>query len=465
MPRREAPPASPPPPPPRRDPAGGAPSAENGGENPASPPRGGRNRLIGERAPLTEQGLRGFRDVVAEAETLGEKTAQANKSARQAYAAVPTDIPELDRVEPRLEPSPPRPPREAAPPRDAPAAREAATPREAPTLREALAPREVPPPPREQPSPPEAGPSRPREGAPPPRRPLEPPPRAPEPRPPSHLPVLPTDEHGGFEPARSRKALVAVLLTLFVILGIALTVYVMRDRIAALTGAMQRLAPQGQKDQAPSRPKIPDRVGQDAQPAAPGPKTEQTAPAQQQALPAVAQRVVLYEEDPADPNGKRFVGSAVWRTETVTPGTGQAPELAVRADVEIPERRLGMTMSIRRNADQALPASHTVEIMFNLPADFPFGGISNVPGILMKQSEQTRGAPLSGLAVKVTSGFFLLGLSSVDTEKERNIQLLKERAWFDIPVVYNNGRRAILAVEKGNPGERAFKDAFAAWGQ
>jgi hypothetical protein len=32
-------------------------------------------------------------------------------------------------------------------------------------------------------------------------------------------------------------------------------------------------------------------------------------------------------------------------------------------------------------------------------------------------------------------------------------------------VVYNNGRRAILAVEKGNPGERAFKDAFVAWGQ
>src|SRR5947209_7696125 len=84
------------------------------------------------------------------------------------------------------------------------------------------------------------------------------------------------------------------------------------------------------------------------------------------------------------------------------------------------------------------PASHTVEVTSNLPADFPFGGISNVPGILMKQAEQTRGAPLSGLAVKVTSGFFLLGLSAVETEKDRNIQLLKERGWFDIPVVYNN---------------------------
>src|SRR6202022_29921 len=128
-------------------------------------------------------------------------------------------------------------------------------------------------------------------------------------------------------------------------------------------------------------------------------------------------------------------------------------------------RKLAMTWSLRRNTDKTLPASHTVEIIFKLPTEFPSGGISNVPGILMKQAEQTRGAPLSGLAVKVTSGFFLLGLSAVETEKDRNIQLLKERGWFDIPVVYNNGRRAILAMEKGTPGERAFTEAFKAWKQ
>ena len=36
---------------------------------------------------------------------------------------------------------------------------------------------------------------------------------------------------------------------------------------------------------------------------------------------------------------------------------------------------------------------------------------------------------------------------------------------FDVPIVYTDGRRAILAVEKGTPGERAFKEAFAAWGE
>src|SRR5215813_13207059 len=180
---------------------------------------------------------------------------------------------------------------------------------------------------------------------------------------------------------------------------------------------------------------------------------------------AVAQRVVLYEEDPNDPQGKRFVGSAIWRTEMVSPGPGMPQELAIRADVEIPERRIAMTWSLRRNTDPNLPASHTVEIVFKLPSDFPARGVSNVPGILMKQAEQTRGTPLSGLAVKVTNGFFLIGLSAVDADRERNVQLLKERAWFDIPVVYSNNRRAILALEKGTPGERAFADAFRVWRQ
>jgi len=32
-------------------------------------------------------------------------------------------------------------------------------------------------------------------------------------------------------------------------------------------------------------------------------------------------------------------------------------------------------------------------------------------------------------------------------------------------VVYNNNRRAILALEKGTPGERVFAEAFKAWNQ
>jgi hypothetical protein len=182
-----------------------------------------------------------------------------------------------------------------------------------------------------------------------------------------------------------------------------------------------------------------------------------------QTPPAVAQRAVLFEEDPNDQQGRRYIGSAIWRTETVSQRPGLTPELAVRANVEIAERRMTVTWSLRRNIDKAMPASHTIEFTFNLPADFPGGGIANVPGILMKQDEQARGTPLAGLAVKVTNGFFLIGLSADDTDVQRNVQLLKDRSWFDIPIVYTNGSRAILAMEKGPAGDRAFGEAFAAW--
>jgi hypothetical protein len=56
-------------------------------------------------------------------------------------------------------------------------------------------------------------------------------------------------------------------------------------------------------------------------------------------------------------------------------------------------------------------------------------------------------------------------LSNVDADRARNLQLLKERSWFDVPLVYVNQRRAIIAIEKGAPGERAFNEAFAAWGE
>jgi len=202
------------------------------------------------------------------------------------------------------------------------------------------------------------------------------------------------------------------------------------------------------RDVTPGRGKIPDRIS----------PSGQTTPAD-----AVAQRVVLYEEDPSDPAGKQFVGTAVWHTETVSPGPGLPPDTVIRADIQVPDRQMRVSWSLRRNLDRTLPASHTVDIMFTLPADFVHGGIDTIPGLLMKQNEQTRGVPLAGQSVKVTTGYFLIGLSSVESDLQRNVQLLKERAWFDIPIVYSDRRRAILAVEKGSPGERAFADAFLSW--
>jgi hypothetical protein len=448
--------------------------AEPGPSTTAAELRRSRARPAGDRASLSDEGLKGFRDVVAEAETLGEATAQAGRTAREAYASVPLPGSESERLEPHIEPEGlrPRPRRAPAPEpakmRDADRQAEIARSREgqdpargrqpiAPDLSRAPAAAA-----RDWRSEPnldvrpahvdeyvgddfdyaERHPSAEAKSgeAPPSRRALGRPPGETEAQPRLHA------------LRRWLKLAIVAFVTVAVVAVIAWQRQPIMTMMSGLTSmfSSKPTAPTP-REATPSRSKISDRVG-DAQR---GGQSGQVA--------AVAQRVVLYEEDPADPAGKQYVGTAVWRNESVSPSPGQAPEMAVRADIEIPDRKINMRWSLRRNTDAALPASHTIEIMFNLPTDFSHGGIQNIPGILMKQAEQTRGVPLSGLAVKVTTNFFLIGLSSVEADMQRNISLLKERAWFDVPVVYNDGRRAILAVEKGNPGDRAFLDAFAAW--
>jgi len=266
------------------------------------------------------------------------------------------------------------------------------------------------------------------------------------------------EEPAPYRPARNYRGLINAVVVVLVIALLASLGYWQRDRIASLLSKSSRPT-QTTTTTPPSstneKPKISDRVS-------PGPQDQKPG-----AAPAtdVAQKAVLYEEDSNDPQGKRYVGSVLWRTETVSPGPGLAPELAIRADIDVPERRMKMTLSLRRNADKALPASHTLEIVFSVPSDFAGGGVANVPGVLMKSGEQTRGTPLAGLAVKVTTGYFLVGLSATEADLQRNLQLLKERPWFDIPVVYNDGKRAILGIEKGPAGEKVFEDALHAWGQ
>jgi len=388
-----------------------------------------RNRLLSARtSSLSQDGLKGFRDVVSEVDDLGSASAKAAQSARDTrdtYEPLPRRTPQADDL------TPPGSFRDRFEPQfDGDELRDYDTPQ------------------------PES---------------LEPsyqleddePPLFPSQSKRAHSPRSPTGE-GEYERARPPRSYVGIIKLALIgcAIGTLTAIFSWQwHNISQFVTQFGSHTPT-QITQAPAPPpKFSGRVPQEqAQGQAPGAPT-----AGNQAAPAVAQRVVLYEEDPNDPQGRRFVGSAIWRTETVSPGPGLAPELAVRADIEIPDRRMTVTWSLRRNTDKALPASHTIEIMFNLPADFPGGGISNVPGVLMKQAEQARGTPLAGLAVKVTNGFFLIGLSAVDADRQRNVQLLKDQEWFDVPIVYTNGGRAIMAVEKGPPGDRAFADAFAAW--
>ena len=63
------------------------------------PPRRGPD----DPPPPPAPGMRGFRDIAADADDLGRAAAQANRNARKTYANVPSPSPEFDRLEPSLE--------------------------------------------------------------------------------------------------------------------------------------------------------------------------------------------------------------------------------------------------------------------------------------------------------------------------------------------------------------------------
>jgi hypothetical protein len=180
-------------------------------------------------------------------------------------------------------------------------------------------------------------------------------------------------------------------------------------------------------------------------------------------LSGSAQRAILYEEDSSNSYGKKYVGTARWNSELVSSGIYVPGELAVRLDVEIAERHLWMNVLLRRNNDKSLPASHTIEIQFPHSSDINASSIGSVPGLLMKTGENTRGVPLAGLAVKVSDDYYLIGLSKVPGDVARNETLLRGHPWIDIPIVYANGRRAIIAVEKGEVGGIILTNVFNSW--
>jgi hypothetical protein len=148
-----------------------------------------------------------------------------------------------------------------------------------------------------------------------------------------------------------------------------------------------------------------------------------------------------------------------------SPGGNLPVEPAIRGEMNIPAKNLQLRITIRRNGDKTLPASHIVELIFLTPDNFAGGGIDSVLRMAMKDSEQAPGNPMIGIPAKIADGYFLLALNDGKAEIETNTTLLRRESWIDIPVVYKSGRRALMTLEKGVPGDKVFDDALNAWEQ
>ena len=179
--------------------------------------------------------------------------------------------------------------------------------------------------------------------------------------------------------------------------------------------------------------------------------------------PAAAQRMLLYEDRLGQQAPTVSEGSVVWSIVSESPGEAAPPEPAIQADVTLPERGLSAVLTIKRNADLSLPASHLIEIIFVLTGAFEGSGIGSIQNFALKNTEEETGDSLIAVPAKITDSFFMIALNDYVEAVEFNMQLLQERNWIDLPIVYGNGRRALLTLEKGSTGTEVFNQVIRAW--
>jgi hypothetical protein len=265
--------------------------------------------------------------------------------------------------------------------------------------------------------------------------------------------------------SKNKRAILIGSVLGCVILGIAGLAVTLRSRPA--------VSPQLEAAQTPAQPvkenKISERVGEGGQVEPMGQSqsgSPQNNPDTQAALP-IAQRVLFYEERADNPQASRSsTGRAIWRLDLVNSAQGQRAETIIRSDIDLSSVGLMLTMIVRRNQDSSIPASHLVQLSFTRTGESTKDDtrIVREAGIpQFKGEEDARGQPLVGLLVPVSENVFLVGLSNVAADITRNTENMLKQSWIDIPIRFANGRRAVVAIEKGFVGEKVFKDAFTTW--
>jgi hypothetical protein len=278
----------------------------------------------------------------------------------------------------------------------------------------------------------------------------------------------------GAEKAKS-WLLLALAAVLGAVLAVACAAIVMRQKPRYLASsppeAQQELHPLGDFPSPPRRGFLSPTEDNSTAPASSVPLRNQltaqsgSEPANQApdasspALPETARAAMLIASD-SPQNPVVSLGSTVW--STIPPAPGQPARVAVKADADIPDLKMHATMTLRKNTDPTLPATHTIDLRFSFADGAPITGVKDVEP-KMRILGSTASEPLRAVKVKISDVYFLIALAKGDQDAARNLDLMQTRAWFDFPLLLNDNRIAKLVFEKSAEGETMLAKAFEAW--
>lgn len=168
------------------------------------------------------------------------------------------------------------------------------------------------------------------------------------------------------------------------------------------------------------------------------------------------QRATFFFQESGEARGEEFPATVEWSQ------TSRDGALAIHAVTHLPQQNATVGVTIYRNADRSLPARHMVEIL--VAGDLASSPIRSIPGIARRANEAAPSDRFDAIAFAVTEHLFWIALRDDSQRTEvQNLQLLRYGYWFDVPIVFRDGSRAMLTLERGEAGAEIFETVIGAW--
>ncbi len=210
-----------------------------------------------------------------------------------------------------------------------------------------------------------------------------------------------------------------------------------------------------------SEPKAGQSAAQGAAPASPAAEMQNPPAASTAPAPSAGRAAMLVAS--ADNPQKPVVslGSTVWSLIPAAPG--QPATVAVKAEADIPDLKMHGTMTLRKNTDPTLQATHTIDLKFSFAEGAPITGFKDVGLPQMRMEDSTAAEALTSVKVKISDTYFLIALAKGESDTARNLDLMRTRAWFDFPLLLNDDRIAKIVFQKSADGQAMLEKAFEAW--
>ncbi|HEX9169420.1 MAG TPA: hypothetical protein VF886_10930, partial [Roseiarcus sp.] len=227
----------------------------------------------------------------------------------------------------------------------------------------------------------------------------------------------------------------------------------------------ERIEPPAQTPVAPagsaSATKADQSAAQGAAPASPAAETQNPPGVSAAPAPSAGRAAMLVAS--ADNPQKPVVslGSTVWSLIPAAPN--QPATVAVKAEADIPDLKMHATMTLRKNTDPTLQATHTIDLKFSFADGAPITGFKDVGLPQMRMEDSTAAEALTSVKVKISDTYFLIALAKGDSDIARNLDLMKTRTWFDFPLLLNDDRIAKVVFQKSSDGQAMLEKAFDAW--